>query len=33
MDSSENTSLAPSKLDNWKEVLEEREGISILRIR
>jgi hypothetical protein len=32
MDLSESIGLAPSRLDNWKEVLEEREGISIPRV-
>jgi hypothetical protein len=29
MDSSESTGLAPGGLDNWKEVLEEREGVGV----
>ena len=32
IDLSESIGLAPSGLDNWKEVLEEREGISIPRV-
>jgi len=32
VDSSESTGLAPSGLDNWKEVLEEREGIGVPRV-
>jgi hypothetical protein len=32
MDLSESIGLAPSRLDNWKEVLEEREGISMPKV-